>query len=324
MSQRSPFQRFIHELRRRHVPQTAAVYLVAAWAAIQFADVVAPNLGWPQGVVTAVIIAAAVGFPAVLVLAWVFELGPDGIHRTDDETPGAGMAGGARPAMPSDARTRGHGSEPWVAAMAVLVVAIGSAVGVTLLLNGGGSEGGSGGASAAEAEQGTEPGGAKPDGREAGGRGTLPAPPVPGIAAPGMEGVNAQDWEGALKQAMTQLEALDSAGGVERLRELGDQMVLDRSVLIGLPEGWAEPQHMTMVHAGDTVVVEGVARDSAGVASVAVDGRVVAEAKPARSVLAFKTQVVASGSDVRRTVPLVVRLADGREIRREYQLLRIP
>ena len=37
---RSPFQRFISELRRRHVPQTAAIYLVAAWAAIEFSDVV--------------------------------------------------------------------------------------------------------------------------------------------------------------------------------------------------------------------------------------------------------------------------------------------
>lgn len=57
---RSPFQRVISELRRRHVPQTAAVYLAAAWAAIEFADAVVPNLNGPQWVVTAVIVAALV------------------------------------------------------------------------------------------------------------------------------------------------------------------------------------------------------------------------------------------------------------------------
>lgn len=70
MSQSSPFQRFVQELRRRHVPQTAAVYLVSAWAAIQFADAVVPNLeGLPQWVVTAVIVAAGVGFPVILIMA---------------------------------------------------------------------------------------------------------------------------------------------------------------------------------------------------------------------------------------------------------------
>ncbi len=137
MSQRSPVQRFIHELRRRHVPQTAAIYLVAGWAAIQFADVVAPNLGWPQGVVTAVIIAAAVGFPAVLVLAWFFDLGPEGIHRTGDEP---ARTGPGSPSAPGTAAAGGRSGAPWVAAVAILVVAIGSAVAMALLLSGNGGE----------------------------------------------------------------------------------------------------------------------------------------------------------------------------------------
>ncbi|MEJ2503243.1 MAG: hypothetical protein P8177_07980, partial [Gemmatimonadota bacterium] len=114
MSDRSPFQRFFHELRRRHVPQTVAVYLVAAWAAIQFADVVVPNLNGPQWIVTAVIVAALVGLPIVLLLAWIFDWGPEGLHRTGPEKEGYGS--------PLELGT------PWLPALAVLVVAIGSAV----------------------------------------------------------------------------------------------------------------------------------------------------------------------------------------------------
>ena len=103
------------------MPQTAAIYMVAAWAAIQFADVVVPNLNGPSWIVAAVIIAAVAGLPVVLVLAWIFEWGPQGVHRTaereDDELP----APAAR---------------EWVTALAVLLVGIASAVGVAAVFVG--------------------------------------------------------------------------------------------------------------------------------------------------------------------------------------------
>ncbi len=318
MGQRSPVQQFIQELRRRHVPQTAAVYLVAAWAAIQFADVVAPNLGWPQSVVTAVIIAAAVGFPAVLVLAWVFELGPGGIHRQTDEEPapsGPGEPTGSAPAA------AGGGSGPtWIAAVAVLLVAIGSGVGVALLLSNGGPPEGQ-----ADGVAGETGDGAPVSRAERRNRPGVPVPPIPEISAPGAEGEGAippsADWRAAMQQAMG---ALDSIGGIEQLRALSEDMMRDGGVLISSPEGWGEPQHMALVAPGDTIRVAGVAQDTAGVVAVSLDGRVVAAADPPSRALPFRTTLIAQGGAPRRMIPLIVHTADGREIRREYSLVRVP
>ncbi|NIP83184.1 MAG: hypothetical protein GWM90_29710, partial [Gemmatimonadetes bacterium] len=90
---------------------------VAAWAAIEFADVVVPNLNGPQWVVTAVIVAALVGFPAMLITAWVFDWGPEGLHRTDAESGEPGTSAGTT-TPPA----------PWFAAVAVLVVVIATAL----------------------------------------------------------------------------------------------------------------------------------------------------------------------------------------------------
>ena len=74
---------FLSELRRRKVVRAGAVYLVAAWAAIEVADTVFPNLGLPPWTVTFVIILAALGLPITLALAWVFDLTTRGFRRTD-------------------------------------------------------------------------------------------------------------------------------------------------------------------------------------------------------------------------------------------------
>jgi len=67
--------------RRRGVLRVAASYAVIAWLLLQIADVVFEPLGVPGWVMTALIVAAALGFPVAIALAWFFEIDDEGIHR---------------------------------------------------------------------------------------------------------------------------------------------------------------------------------------------------------------------------------------------------
>jgi len=74
---------FLYELRRRHVVRVAIAYAVAAWVLLQLASIVFPALGAPDWVLRVVIALIAFGFPIALILAWAFEVTPDGIRRTE-------------------------------------------------------------------------------------------------------------------------------------------------------------------------------------------------------------------------------------------------
>ena len=76
-------QGFFHELRRRHVVRVAIAYAVAAWVLLQAASIVFPAFGAPEWVLKVVIALLALGFPVALILAWAFELTPQGIRRTE-------------------------------------------------------------------------------------------------------------------------------------------------------------------------------------------------------------------------------------------------
>lgn len=78
---------FFAELTRRHVYRVAVGYAVVAWLAIQVSATVVPTLLLPTVITSAVVFAALVGFPIALVLAWAFEMTPEGIRRTDDVGP---------------------------------------------------------------------------------------------------------------------------------------------------------------------------------------------------------------------------------------------
>ena len=80
----SGLQRWFAELRRRKVFRVAAVYLVAAWLAIQVADTVVEPIGLPAWTLRLVILLAAIGFPVACALAWAFDVTPRGIERTPD------------------------------------------------------------------------------------------------------------------------------------------------------------------------------------------------------------------------------------------------
>ena len=75
--------RLFEELKRRHVFRVAGVYLLVAWAIVQVAATVFPLLGFPDSAATAVVIITILGLPVVVLLAWVFDVTPQGIQRTD-------------------------------------------------------------------------------------------------------------------------------------------------------------------------------------------------------------------------------------------------
>jgi adenylate cyclase len=104
----SRLQRWFAELRRRKVFRVAAVYLVAAWLAIQVADAVFEPMGLPAWSMKLVILLAALGFPLACALAWAFDVTPQGIARTaparpDGDRPPAALAAsaGAPAALPA-------------------------------------------------------------------------------------------------------------------------------------------------------------------------------------------------------------------------------
>ena len=74
---------FFRELKRRNVYKVAVAYSVVAWLLIQIATQTFPFLEIPGWVVRLVIMVLLLGFPVALVIAWAFELTPEGIVRTE-------------------------------------------------------------------------------------------------------------------------------------------------------------------------------------------------------------------------------------------------
>ena len=79
----SLLSRTIADLRRRRVFRVAAGYAVIAWFVIEVADVILPALRLPDWTLTAVVVTAMAGFPAALLLGWLFDLTPRGLVRTE-------------------------------------------------------------------------------------------------------------------------------------------------------------------------------------------------------------------------------------------------
>ncbi len=77
---------FWRELKRRNVFKVAGVYAVAGWVLIQIAATTFPFLNIPDWCVRLVIALILLGFPIALILAWAFELTPEGVKRTEEVT----------------------------------------------------------------------------------------------------------------------------------------------------------------------------------------------------------------------------------------------
>lgn len=85
MFQRS--QKFIAEMKRRKVFHVGSIYLITAWGASLGAAELLPAFGVPDVAVRAFVIIAALGFPLALVLAWAFDITPEGVVRDPGRTP---------------------------------------------------------------------------------------------------------------------------------------------------------------------------------------------------------------------------------------------
>jgi TolB-like protein len=103
----------ISELRRRNVFRVAAAYAVVGWLLIEISDTIFPHLGLPSWTVTLVIALVALGLPVALVLAWAFELTPDGVRRT-----------GAADAEAATGPTARRGLDRWIVAGLVAVIGV--------------------------------------------------------------------------------------------------------------------------------------------------------------------------------------------------------
>jgi serine/threonine-protein kinase len=75
---------FFAELKRRNVYKVAAAYAVIGWLVIQVSSTVLPTFHAPEWVVQTLMVLVALGFPIALLIAWAFELTPQGLMRTED------------------------------------------------------------------------------------------------------------------------------------------------------------------------------------------------------------------------------------------------
>lgn len=75
---------FFHELKRRNVYKVGAAYAIVSWLLIQLASILFPTFEAPPWVMKVFVAVVAAGFPMALVLAWAFELTPEGIKRSDE------------------------------------------------------------------------------------------------------------------------------------------------------------------------------------------------------------------------------------------------
>ena len=74
---------FFGELKRRNVYKVAVAYAVVGWLLIQVATQVFPFLEISNWAIRLIIFVTALGFPVALVIAWAFELTPEGVKRTE-------------------------------------------------------------------------------------------------------------------------------------------------------------------------------------------------------------------------------------------------
>jgi TolB-like protein len=75
---------FFAELKRRNVYKVAVAYAVVGWLLVQVTTQVFPIFEIPNWALRLIVLAIIIGFPIALVMAWAFELTPEGIKRTED------------------------------------------------------------------------------------------------------------------------------------------------------------------------------------------------------------------------------------------------
>src|SRR5438874_12419073 len=75
---------FFSELKRRNVYKVAVAYLVVGWLSVQVTTQVFPIFEIPNWALRLIVLLIVIGFPIALMIAWAFELTPEGLKRTED------------------------------------------------------------------------------------------------------------------------------------------------------------------------------------------------------------------------------------------------
>ncbi|HEY2102530.1 MAG TPA: hypothetical protein VGH08_04670, partial [Chthoniobacterales bacterium] len=73
---------FFAELQRRKVYRVAVAYIIAAGVIIQIDSAVFPALELPNWTLRLVVVLVLIGFPVALILAWAYDVTPQGIQAT--------------------------------------------------------------------------------------------------------------------------------------------------------------------------------------------------------------------------------------------------
>jgi len=74
---------FLEELKRRHVWRVAVAYALAGWLLVQIATQVFPIFHMPDWIAQLVVLLVVLGFPLAVIFAWVYEITPEGVRRTE-------------------------------------------------------------------------------------------------------------------------------------------------------------------------------------------------------------------------------------------------
>ncbi|MGH7937647.1 MAG: tetratricopeptide repeat protein, partial [Bryobacteraceae bacterium] len=83
---------FFAELKRRNVYKVAVAYAIVAWLVIQVDSIILPTFHAPDWVLQTVVALVLLGFPIALVLAWAFEITPEGIKLESEIAPNESIA----------------------------------------------------------------------------------------------------------------------------------------------------------------------------------------------------------------------------------------
>ena len=79
----------LDELKRREVYPVIVTYAIVGWVVLQIGEVTFDPLGVPEWVMPTLIVLVVAGFPVALIVAWMYDITPQGIRR--DRIPGPGQ-----------------------------------------------------------------------------------------------------------------------------------------------------------------------------------------------------------------------------------------
>lgn len=74
---------FFSELKRRNVIRVTIAYAVGAWVSVEALSILLPTFDAPEWLLRAVILLLIGGLPVSMLIAWMFEITPDGIRKED-------------------------------------------------------------------------------------------------------------------------------------------------------------------------------------------------------------------------------------------------